>query len=171
MKYLLACLFLTLGYCSQAQQSNEITIQGLNTQLDLPNEAIITQLGLTYSGTGSAGSNVALLQSGLDNQSMLNIIGSGNLITTQQVGNNNQLRLDLTGQNNKYDLLQDGNNNLLQLMNTTSSGIQFQVIQRGDGNELTRNGNGLGALPSLKIEQTGGMKLIIETTNFYVPQN
>ena len=145
----------------------ETSFGSFSSTSNLSNEAVITVLG-AYAGSGKAGSDASIIQAGSGNSVNLSLAGSGNVVNTSQTGNNNSLNMDFEGANSKYLLDQDGNSNSLNLNKITSTGINFQVIQESNNNGLTIDGAGTAALPSLKIEQTGGMQVNITTNAFFL---
>ena len=161
----LSCLSLTSAFAQVI--SKETSFGSFSTTSNLSNEAVITVLG-AYSGSGKSGSDASVIQTGNNNTANLNLTGSGNLVNASQNGNNNSVSMDFDGTNSRYFLDQDGNSNSLNLNKITSSGINFQVIQKDNNNALTIDGKGSGALPSLKIEQTGGMQVNITTNAFFL---
>lgn len=116
-----------------------------------------------YGGTGKPGTNANVTQTGNHNSLNLHLTGNGNNIVTRQTGDLNALNMDYKGTNSQYLLSQEGNDNKLQMNHITSNGIDFQVTQMDGGNSLTLDGGGFSPLQSMKIEQTGGMKILIES--------
>ncbi|GAA4403060.1 hypothetical protein GCM10023187_18770 [Nibrella viscosa] len=105
---------------------------------------------------------IILLQSGQLNQIQLQDKGAGNQINLQQQGINNVLDLDISGNDNQYSFSQQGDNNLAQWHSRQQNHRQLEVLQRGDNNRLIQDGGSLpGGIP-MRIEQTGGMQLIIK---------
>lgn len=117
----------------------------------------------SFTGTGVQGSNATVLQNGNNNTTELNLAGNGNKVITSQQGDNNNIYMDFQGTNSQYILEQDGDKNNLELKNLTSNGTNFQVSQLNNENGITVEGSGIGSLQSMKIEQTGGMKIIIDS--------
>ena len=168
MLIVLVTSFLSLNASVAQNLPRESSFGSFSTTSSLCNEAVITVLG-AYAGSGKLGSDVSISQSGNVNEAILNSTGSGNVISASQNGNRNKLSMDFEGINSKYVLDQDGNSNSLNLNKITSTGINFQVFQKDNNNALTIDGTGTGALPALKIEQTGGMKISITTNAFFYP--
>lgn len=127
---------------------------------NLSEEALFTVL-TPYAGTGKAGTEAAVTQTGNSNVSQLNFSGSGNLINAYQNGNENNLNLDFSGRNSRLVLEQNGNNNTIQMNNITGSNANFRAVQTDDGNNLNIIGSQVGPLGSMKIEQSGGMTTIV----------
>ena len=118
-------------------------------------------------GGGVAASAVTMVQVGSANELVYRQHGEGNTARFQQAGDANRLEVNLTGANNRLSVDQLGNHNLLSLPDVRSNGADVQVIQRGNGNELTRQGTlSTGGVP-MRIEQTGGMHVIL--TNGITP--
>ncbi|NEU65873.1 hypothetical protein [Spirosoma agri] len=113
----------------------------------------------------SAGSTVLIDQAGNDNKLTTSSQGNANVMLLRQTGNQNQLELNLTGNDNRYMVDQIGNRNVLDMPNVRSNNVDVQLIQRGDGNQLIREG-GLSVGVPMRIEQTGGMKVILTTGYF-----
>jgi hypothetical protein len=127
----------------------------------LPDQARISVIS-SFDGTGKAGSNANVVQTGNQNSLNLNLTGNGNNILTQQLGNGNVLYMDFVGTNSQYVLTQEGNENTLQMNNISSNGVDFRLNQKDGKNNLTLEG-GITPLESMKIEQSGGMRIIIES--------
>ncbi|RME93997.1 MAG: hypothetical protein D6772_15255 [Bacteroidetes bacterium] len=101
-------------------------------------------------------------QQGNYNMIEVQLSGDANLVTAQQEGNHNNYELHLEGTDNRLQVVQDGEyNNLIQDFKRVE-GLQIDVQQTGNGNslEMTESDAGPMVLP-LRIEQTGGMQLII----------
>ncbi|TDE15320.1 hypothetical protein [Dyadobacter psychrotolerans] len=158
---------LSLGALHAQQVPGEASFgssaQSLSNLSDQAKISVISSFG----GTGRPGSNANVIQSGNQNSLNLNLTGNGNNIVTSQIGDLNQLNLDLNGSNSQYVLEQSGNSNELQMKNIKSSGINFQSTQKDGGNSLILQGGSIGSLQSMKIEQTGGMKIIIESNPIF----
>jgi hypothetical protein len=162
---LLALFCVTSAVAQKTHQ--DITPGSFSSSRGLSNEAFYSVLG-SFGGTGKIGSDATVIQAGTGNTLNLNLVGSGNVVDTKQTGNDNTLTMDFSGTNSKYVLDQDGDVNTMSLSKVTSNGINFQVSQKNNNNVLTVDGSGTGALPALKIEQTGGMQVTIESNLFYV---
>lgn len=130
-------------------------------------EAIVRQLG-GFEKANFRDVDISIYQNGNSNNLYLDLKGTGNKITGRQNGNENTLGLSAKTVNSQYWLEQTGNGNILSLTNITSNGINFQVNQTQNYNSLTLDGAGYGQLPSLKIEQSGGMRLSIQSNTFPV---
>ncbi len=138
-----------------------------NFSSTISQEAFISQIGY-FDGTGNAGTQLKLTQNGNQNTSDIKINGNGNELITSQMGDGNNLKLNITGNSNAYNLSQKGDDNNLVLDKVKSNHINFQVIQVDNGNGLVIHGKNTGDLPALKIEQSGGMKLSIESNAFFI---
>ncbi|MBO0935283.1 hypothetical protein J2I47_01855 [Fibrella sp. HMF5335] len=110
---------------------------------------------------GLAASELTLVQTGQLNQLQVQQTGRANAIRITQHGQNNTLDLDLTGSNNRYAFAQQGDNNLTQWRASQNNG-QVDVIQRGNNNQLIQESSGLATGVSLRIEQTGGMRVLLK---------
>lgn len=163
-KFLIALISTAL--CSGTLHAQQIpgeasfgsTSQALSALPDQAKISVITG----YPGTGRAGSNASVIQTGNQNTLNLSLSGNGNNVLTQQTGDGNVLNMDLVGTNSQYILTQDGNENKLQMNNITSTGVDVRVNQKDGKNNLTIEG-GITSLESMKIEQSGGMRIIIES--------
>ncbi|HEV7382459.1 MAG TPA: hypothetical protein VGN64_21840, partial [Dyadobacter sp.] len=155
---------LCFGTLHAQQIPGEATFGSFSQSLSaLPDPARITVIS-TYGGTGKPGSNANAVQTGNQNTLNLNLTGNGNNIVTSQVGDANMLNMDFVGTNSQYVLTQDGNGNQLQMNNITSNGVDVRISQKDGNNNLTLEG-GITPLESMKIEQTGGMRIIIESNS------
>jgi opacity protein-like surface antigen len=162
---LLSVLSISALYAQQV--SGEATFGSFSQSLsNLPDQAVISVIN-NYAGTGKPGTHASVIQTGDYNNLNLNLSGSGNNVLTTQIGDMNKLNLDLDGSNSQYVLEQNGNSNQLLMKNIRSNGINFQSSQTGGANTLTLEGGSMGSLQSMKIEQSGGMKLIIESNPIF----
>lgn len=121
-------------------------------------EAIIRQI--IPSGILSE-SGVTIFQSGHSNELNFMLKGTGNSATGLQIGNFNDMSLDMDAQNSRFYLEQYGNGNNIDLTNMNGNGINFELTQRQNNNSLVLDGG--SHIPSLKIEQSGGMQLTIQS--------
>jgi hypothetical protein len=154
---------LSLGALHAQQVPGEASFGSFSQSLsNLTDQAKIVAIG-GYMGTGKPGSNTNVTQTGNQNILNLNVTGNGNNIVTQQNGDLNTLNMDLNGSNSQYLLSQEGNGNKLQMDNIKSNGVDFRVSQKDGSNSLTLDGGGFSPLQSMKIEQTGGMRIIIDS--------
>ncbi|QHV95532.1 hypothetical protein [Spirosoma endbachense] len=117
------------------------------------------------SGNVTAGSTVLIDQAGTGNKLLTSSQGSANAMLLRQTGNQNQLELNLIGNGNHYTVDQIGNQNVLTMPDVRSNNVDVQLIQRGDGNQLIREGSLSVGVP-MRIEQTGGMKVILTNNHF-----
>ncbi len=115
--------------------------------------------------SGQGGSGVFIDQAGTGNRLTTNSQGQNNALTLRQLGNQNQLELNLLGNGNQYNVDQLGSRNVLRMPDVRSDNVNVQLIQRGDGNQLIREGSLSVGVP-MRIEQTGGMKVILTNHNF-----
>ena len=164
---LIIAVFASFNVLFAQPNQKEASFGSYSSSVNLSSEAVFTVLG-AYAGSGKAGSDASVVQTGNGNNLNLQLSGSGNVVNAKQTGNSNTLNMDFRGTNSKYVLDQDGNANTMDLNNITSTGINFKVIQKDGGNGLTIDGVGTGALPSLKIEQSGGMKINITSNTFFL---
>ncbi|REA57752.1 hypothetical protein DSL64_22730 [Dyadobacter luteus] len=153
---------LCFGTLHAQQIPGEASFGSISQSLSaLPEPAKITVI-TGYGGTGRPGSNANAVQTGNQNVLNLNLTGNGNNIMTSQVGDGNVLNMDFVGKNSQYLLNQEGNGNQLQMNNITSNGVDVRINQKDGQNNLTFEG-GITPLESMKIEQSGGMRIIIES--------
>lgn len=115
----------------------------------------------------SAVSEVTVSQIGSANRLSFRSQGEANNATFRQVGDANRIDLNLTGNSNRYVVEQFGNQNLLSLPDVRSVNADVQLIQRGNGNQLVREGSlSVGTGVQMRIEQTGGMKVMLTNGRF-----
>lgn len=112
------------------------------------------------NGTGLAASELTLVQTGQLNQLQYQETGRTNAVRITQQGHANALDIELTGSNNRYGFAQQGDNNLTQWRASQNNG-QVDVLQRGNNNQLIQEGSVVAAGVSLRIEQTGGMRVLL----------
>ena len=117
---------------------------------------------LAEKTTGSRGSQeLILIQTGRLNDVQYRETGSNNRVRVQQQGAQNSLDLDLSGNDNQYSIAQKGNQNRFQWGAVQQDGVQLDVSQRGNNNQLIREGSAMAAGVPMRIEQTGGIQLTI----------
>lgn len=125
-------------------------IQDRQQQAGDPNLMEVTQRGSGHEAT--------LTQEGVGNQSRL-----------VQQGNGHTYVLLIDGDDNRTDVQQVGSDNRIE-QTLTGDGMQYRLRQAGHDNELIQVENGVIA-PAYQVDQTGsGMRLIIENSNIYLPQ-
>lgn len=111
---------------------------------------------------GSRGSQeLILIQTGQLNDVQYRETGSNNRVRVQQQGAQNSLDLDLSGDDNQYSIAQKGNQNRFQWGAVQQDGVQLEVSQRGNNNQLIREGSATAGGVVMRIEQTGGIQLSI----------
>ncbi len=130
-------------------------------------EAVIRQEIQGFVPLNAAANYVELQQTG--NLNISNIATSGRSLTimASQSGNGNRIDLDLKGEDSQLFLSQQGNFNNMVLSEIVSNGSAFRASQSNDFNSLEIDGAKSGALPSITIEQRGGMRLIIDSPSGY----
>jgi hypothetical protein len=162
--FLTAIMAVLFTSVSLAQQSGKDALFGSNYP---PFNALSAQAKFSilnaFGGTGKSVNETIINQTGNQNTMRLELAGTGNNVTTKQEGSENYLSMEMKGADNLYLLEQNGNSNTLVMNSITSNNVHFQAIQTNDGNSLTLEGNGIGSLQSMKIEQTGGMSIIISS--------
>ena len=130
-------------------------------------EAVIRQEMQGFVPLNTASNYVKLQQTGSLNIS--NIAASGRSLTIMalQAGNGNRIDLDVRGEDSQLVLSQQGNFNSMVLSEIVSNGSAFRASQSDNFNSLEIDGAKSGALPSITIEQRGGMRLIIDSPSGY----
>ena len=116
--------------------------------------------------TGLTNRELTLVQTGQLNQLQYQETGRANAVRITQQGHNNGMDLDLTGNNNRYNFAQQGDNNLTRWQSSQDNG-HLEVIQRGNNNQLIQESSVLATGVSMRIEQTGGMRVLLK--NGYTP--
>ena len=106
---------------------------------------------------------MSITQIGERNQLTYQQKGGGLEAQFRQVGQGNRMEVGLLGSNSRFAASQTGNQNVLSLPNVQALNAEVQVVQRGDGNQLIRQGTMAVGVPML-IEQTGGMRLVLTNT-------
>ena len=149
--FLLHCA--ATSFAQQVQTNSELRLPG-----DQSKEALIRQI---ISSGNTTESPILVTQLGHDNELSFKLTGPENKASGLQIGNYNALYLDVNARSSNYLLQQDGNYNNIELTNMTTDGINFELTQRQNNNSLVLDGG--RSLPSLKIEQSGGMQLTIQT--------
>ncbi|WP_345246018.1 hypothetical protein [Nibrella saemangeumensis] len=129
-------------------------------------EIFFNQPGMQRNGTTPTTSEVILLQSGQLNQIRYSDSGTGNKVSLQQQGASNVLDLDLSGSDNQYSFAQQGDNNRAQWWSGQNNSV-LDVLQRGNNNLLVQDGGSPASGVPMRIEQTGGMQLVIK--NGFIP--
>ncbi|QHV96141.1 hypothetical protein [Spirosoma endbachense] len=111
--------------------------------------------------TGLTSSEITLVQTGQLNQLNYQETGRGNAVNLVQQGSNNVLDVAISGSDNRYSFVQQGDNNAAQWQSRQNNG-QLEVIQRGNNNQLMQDGSMPAMGVSMRIEQNGGMQLLIK---------
>lgn len=104
---------------------------------------------------------LTLVQSGQLNQIQFQETGHRNAAKLVQKGDNNILEVDIVGSDNRYSFSQQGDNNAALWRSRQNNG-QLEVLQRGNNNQLVQDGSSLAPGVPMRIEQTGGMQLLIK---------
>lgn len=112
---------------------------------------------------GLTSGEITLVQTGQLNQVRVQEGGDENTVRLSQQGTNNALDLDVTGTGNYYDFAQQGDNNVAQWRASQQNNGQVEVLQRGNNNQLLQEGSAPIAGVPMRIEQTGGMQLILKS--------
>jgi len=138
-----------------AQNGNQIIVQQEGRQ----NEAEIVQ-----TLTDSEKANIAqLLQSGDFNLAIIRQEGQSNKLALVQEGNKNYYELDLVGSDNKIGIVQQGNENRIVQKINQVDGLDIELIQIGNNNEIIQVLEGNIENKEVKIIQEGnGLRLKIE---------
>lgn len=111
---------------------------------------------------GLTAGEMTIVQTGQLNQLRVQETGKDNLVRLAQHGTNNALDLEVNGSGNRYSFVQQGDNNLAQWQ-AKQQNNQFELMQRGNNNQLIQEGNASNTGVPMRIEQTGGMQLILKT--------
>lgn len=151
--------FLAIGslltYSAQAQQ-----LRG-SSELAILSQSNVGTRDFLNSAASVQQNQTTTLQRGTGNQVFLNPQQGENDIRLIQNGNFNAIDAQLLGENSRVQLFQQGDRNILDIRNVQTTNNTLQVMQRGDNNELVDYGSGL-LNRSIRIEQSGGMKLIVQ---------
>lgn len=110
---------------------------------------------------GLSAGELTLVQSGQLNQIQFQETGHRNAAKLVQQGDNNILEVDIVGSDNRYSFAQQGDNNAALWRSHQNNG-QLEVLQRGNNNQLVQDGSSLAPGVPMRIEQTGGMQLILK---------
>ena len=124
-------------------------------------EAYFRQPVANRTVAGLSASEVTLVQTGQLNQVQYQAMGRSNTVSLSQQGTANTLDLTITGANGHYSFAQQGDYNVARWQSRQNN-AQLEVWQRGDNNQLIQTGDGRAAGVPLRIEQTGGMQLILK---------
>lgn len=111
---------------------------------------------------GLNASEITLVQTGQLNQLRVQETGRANTVRLSQQGINNALDLEVSGTGNRFDVAQLGDNNVTRWRARQQNNGQLEVLQRGNNNQLIQEGGGPMAGVPMRIEQTGGMQLILK---------
>ncbi len=156
MRIIVLCFLMVsvLVRVSQAQQ-----IRGAS-ELNILNQPDLMVQKTLASASSVRVSEIMSYQNGNANQQVVSPQSSSNNIRLIQDGNLNTMDLRMAGEWNNYEFIQQGNRNVLELRNVQANENTLQIVQKGNGNQLTDLGSGLLNRP-IRIEQSGGMKIII----------
>ncbi|GAB3643725.1 hypothetical protein [Spirosoma arcticum] len=111
---------------------------------------------------GLTSGELTIVQTGQLNQLRYGEAGTGNTVRLSQQGTNNALDLEVTGTGNQYDFAQQGDNNVAQWRTGHQNNDHLEVLQRGNNNQLIQEGSVPAAGVPMRIEQTGGMQLLLK---------
>ena len=173
---LLGCYLLSFGVYGQQLLEDDLLLNtGELVNPDLSgegNDAFITQIGnnngveVIQDLKGSSSTNlVRVLQAGDANIAQLNQAGYLNQTLLLQDGNNNLYTLSLEGSENTFVIKQIGNDNVINQQLTNTTQMYIELIQEGNGNEITHIQDGLSS-HELIIRQVGnGLKMEIIQSN------
>lgn len=121
---------------------------------------------LYQSRVQSSESEIFIGQNGFNNRLGYTNSGQDNTVRFNQNGNNNEMELNLLSNNTTVELNQNGNNNELRLTDVADDGTTHFYTQTGDNNSLLQEGGLPGAKGvSMRVEQSGGMRLVITHGN------
>ncbi len=164
--FALALFAFTVSSLSVTAQSNDNGLENLIVS-GSTSEAVIRQEMQRFSPLNAAAGYLDLRQNGSLNTANVTMAGPGLELIAGQNGTGNLLEIDITGISSQLMLTQQGNFNRMILSDIVSEGASFQAHQSGNFNRLEIDGAASGPLPSITIEQTGGMQLIINSPTSY----
>lgn len=151
---LFALALLLSGYGVYSQQLSSSSELALSLQPNLAMQKVLA------TASSVRVEEISGFQSGYANTQQLTSVGENKQLNFIQEGNLNLIDMQMMGGNAKFQIIQQGNSNSLRLHNIQTRNNSLEVIQRGNGNQLIDSGSGLMSR-SIRIEQTGGMKLYI----------
>jgi len=152
-----------LGYGQdQALLTTSPTRDDFQSPIFIANQSFyLAQFNLRSRFNPSGGpSEITIDQSGVNNDLSYENLGSGNRARLRQAGNDNDLELRLLGDNNAYDISQLGNRNNFNVTEPRSN-VGLTLTQNGNGNSLEQTFLPSGRGVEMRIEQSGGMRLIV----------
>lgn len=160
----LLLLFPLLGFGQGSDRARREVFQSSRNE-----DFFIRQLSvreLYQSRTQSSQSEIFIGQNGFNNRLTYANSGQDNTVRFNQDGANNEMDLNLLSNNTTVGLTQNGNNNELRLTDIADDGTTHIYTQTGDNNSLIQEGGLTGAKGvSMRVEQSGGMRLIITHGN------
>lgn len=159
----LPCLGLTGAVSAQSRGNSPDGLNSYTTH----SEAAIYQEMQHFVPVNSTGNLLELIQRGHLNSATVAMTGQGLNVYTSQTGNGNLLEVDVEGESSRLLLSQQGNFNRMVLSKLTGSGADFEALQYDNFNSLEIDGSKSGTLPSITIEQRGGMRLVIDSPSGY----
>lgn len=151
MKHLMGMLLLALMPWAASAQVSE---------LDLFTKQSLQMQQMTANASSVSVEEIKSFQAGSGNSQRIANGGERNQLQLIQEGNLNSIQMQLDGSGNRQQFIQQGNRNSLDLGNVGATNSSLQIIQRGDGNQLTDTGSSLLRGP-IRIEQSGGMRVLI----------
>lgn len=116
---------------------------------------------------GSA-NQLEVMQSNNGNVANALLAGMNNGITLYQAGASNQVNIELSGSNNQFLLTQDGGD-VVNMQGLNQSGTRLELIQGIGNNSFSIDNSTLvkdpfsTGIPNLRIEQTGGAAVTIQS--------
>lgn len=138
-----------------------LVIFGLPLGASAQSEVFFRQPVADRSIVGLTTGELTLVQSGQLNQLQFKENGRANAVILSQQGENNTLEVDIVGSENRYLFAQQGDNNAALWRSHQNNG-QLEVLQRGNNNQLVQDGSSPAPGVPMRIEQTGGMQLILK---------
>ncbi len=140
---------------------------GFTGAVNAQSEAVIYQEMQRFVPVNSTGNLLELIQRGHLNSATVTMNGQALSIAASQTGTGNLLEVSLQGENSRLLLSQQGNFNNMILSKLAGGDADFQALQYDNFNSLEIDGSKSGPLPSITIEQRGGMRLIIDSPSGY----
>lgn len=163
MKFSFIYLILSfIGIGVQAQPSTPSQAFWGTGVLSTQVQALQSQL-VSGALNGAQTSEINIRQVGETNRVKLTGSGRENRLLVTQNGDTNQVDLDLLGEQNLLNVNQQGSRNVVDLRAVRANGEQLHISQQGNGNGLSGSGYPLATGVPIRIEQSGGMQLLIST--------
>ncbi|GAB4027940.1 hypothetical protein [Spirosoma gilvum] len=152
-------------WTTPATRNQPDNYQQLKTAGELPSFGLENRASLSQMGNQNL---TGISQTGYAQLANLQLSGTANQMMLEQSGYNNTADLQLTGHSNQFRIRQDGGDNA-QIQAADLRNTRLELVQ-GSGNNtfISNNPAGLkdpliGGVSGLRIEQTGGASVTIQT--------